>query len=114
MLGISTTTLPTDSGNFESHHAGKFKSIAIKGMKDDTGQYVDSFINTNIAAWRIDSISFGYVNTDNSGTAFGIAANSIGKMTYRHFDGPTITSGPMNTTADSWTDGDFAINILEA
>ena len=112
MPGVSGTALPIATGDFESHHVARIKSLTIKGIKDTNKHYVDSFIDTNIAAWRIDAITFGWVETSNV-DAFGIAADSIGKMSYRHFDGTNSTSTNLGDPAtDSFADGAFNVTLV--
>ncbi len=111
MMGVTGTTLPTAAGEFDSHHSTRFKSVTVKGIKDGTGQYVESFINSNIAAWQIDALSFGYVATANA-TPFGIASHSIGKFTYKHFSGMSSTDSNMTDPAGSFAIGDMQVTIV--
>jgi hypothetical protein len=112
MLGVSGTTLPASASDFQSNHAGRFTSVTIKGFKDASKAPIVSFINSNIAAWQIKSISIAYVEGDNGGTAFGIAAHSIGKLTYKHLDGTTDTASGLDTADESVEVNDFRISIV--
>jgi hypothetical protein len=110
-LGVTSPGLPAAESDFESHAAGKFTTVTIKGFKDASKQPVDSFINSNIAAWRIGTLSFAYANTDDGLIPFGIVAHSIGKLTYRDMSGVVSTA----TTAagqEAMTNGDFEVVIV--
>ncbi|MCY2929936.1 MAG: hypothetical protein NTV86_10660 [Planctomycetota bacterium] len=112
--GLLGTDLPTQASDFESHHSGTIKTLTVKGLKDGAGDPIESFINSVIAAWRFDTVSFAYADTTNA-APFGFAAHSIGKLTYKHFPGggPSTTSfGPMTLASDSVTIDDMEIRIL--
>ncbi|MCY2925127.1 MAG: hypothetical protein NT031_06750, partial [Planctomycetota bacterium] len=113
--GLLGADLPTQASDFDSHHSGIIKTFTVKGLKDGAGNPIRSFINSVIAAWRFDSVSFAYADTTNP-TAFGFGAHSIGKLTYRYFPGAgpaTLSAGPMTLATDSVTIDDMEIRILE-
>ena len=112
LIGVKGAALPAVQGDFETHHTGTIKSLTVTGIKV-AGHFVDSIARSNIAAWQITTLKLAPIDTDNSGTPFGIAATSIKTFTYRHLSGTSNTStnliDPVN---DSFTDGDFALRIL--
>ncbi len=64
--------LPTAEGDFINQEA-VIKSFKTKGIKDQPAD----FINSNIAAWEIGSISVKVAQLDNGGAPFGFAASEI-------------------------------------
>jgi hypothetical protein len=76
------------------------KSIAIKGIKSELPPY---FINSNIAAANILSVSVVYPKSDNGGVPFGLSADSIKKLTIKKSDGTTASSKDLVISTDSKT-----------
>jgi len=58
-------------------------SLTIAGIKGDGGAYVDSFVDSAVAARQIARASVREVATDNGGEPFGFAAVGIGSLTWR-------------------------------
>jgi hypothetical protein len=56
------------------------KSIAVKGIKTEPSPY---YINSNIAAANIISVSIAYPQSDNGGVPFGLTADNIKKQTIK-------------------------------
>jgi hypothetical protein len=104
------TVFPESQSDFESHHTGTIRSLTVTGMKV-LGSNVESIKNSDIAAWSITTLKLAFIETNNSGTPFGVASTAIGTFTYRHLTGMTDTSKNL-TTADSFTQGDFELRIL--
>ena len=112
MLGTSADTMPTAQSDFEHFHAGYIKSLTIKGQKTPLGPSA-SFVNSIVAAWEIKSASIAYIDTDNSSTAFGLAAHTIDKLKYVHGSGEVDTASALTSPADdSFNDGDFYLTIV--
>ncbi|HQL71884.1 MAG: putative peptidyl-prolyl cis-trans isomerase [Planctomycetes bacterium ADurb.Bin126] len=78
--GVATTTLPTQWSDFST--AARLVVLALTGMRVD-GDWVDSFVNSNIAAWTITSLSLSLPNLDNDGTLFGVSGDSIARLSIR-------------------------------
>jgi hypothetical protein len=79
------------------------KSISIKGIKGESAPY---FINSNIAAKNILSVSLLYPQNENSGVPFGLTAYNIKKLTIKKMDGTTLKD-PKTT----WTIDNFEIRL---
>jgi hypothetical protein len=98
---------------------GRIKSFTIKGIKTASKQYVDSFINSNIAASEIGKVSTAYARFDNSADGnepFGLAADFIKKLSYKDADGKQKGSdlaGPADVFAmfDGFDPGDVEIRL---
>ena len=76
------------------------KSIAIKGIRTESSPY---YINSNIAAANILSVSVVYPKTDNSGVPFGLSANYIKKLTIKKNDGKSVLLKELKESKDSQT-----------
>ncbi|MGD0552784.1 MAG: C10 family peptidase [Sedimentisphaerales bacterium] len=74
--------LPVADSNTFSKKA-TIKSIAIKGIKTEPLPY---YINSNIAAANILSVSIAYPKSDNGGVPFGLTADNIKKQTIKKPD----------------------------
>ena len=61
------------------------KSIAIKGVKDDDPP---NFVNSNLAAANILSVSIAYPQAKNSGIPFGVTAGYIKSLNIKTDNGP--------------------------
>ena len=66
------------------------KALTISGIKADSGKgYKDSFINSNIAAASLGTISLAYAHLDadgvidNGGVPFGLTGKTLTKLTYK-------------------------------
>jgi hypothetical protein len=93
------TGLPAaETASFPSTAA--IKSIAIKGIKTEQSPY---YINSNIAATNILSVSVVYPKTDNNGVPFGLSANYIKKLTIKKNDGKSVSFKELNESKDSQT-----------
>jgi len=71
------TSLPDSEFAFINIDAS-INTLTIKGLKDEPYWYR----NSNIAAWTINKISGGYVDSYNGGTPFGVAAHVIKSASY--------------------------------
>ncbi len=76
-VDADVTTLPDPATDFTTE-AG-IESIRFRGLRDEPF----SFINTNIAAYALGRVSYVYAQTDNGGTQFGLAANSLRRLRYK-------------------------------
>jgi len=107
--GLSLAALPDDTGDFLSQC--RIKSFTVKGIKQD-GAYVESFIDSNVAAWQILKASVREVRTDNTpdgGTTFGIVAFDIGLLTWQQ--APSRFRWPERRPGD-WPDAVFTDDFL--
>jgi hypothetical protein len=87
--------LPTaDAANF--NETATIKSIAIKGVKDDSPPY---FVNSNVAATNVLSISIAYPQNGNGGEPFGITADYIKSLKVKD-DVGTMSMKNLHVPAD--------------
>lgn len=84
------------------------KTLTVKGIKQD-GLFVDSVINSNIAAATMGTLSLSYVQTDNGGVPFGLAADTIRRLTLKGLDGTQTFS--YLASGESFADGDFEVRL---
>jgi hypothetical protein len=84
--------------------AATIKSIAIKGIKGESSPF---FVNSNIAAFNILSVSIVYPQSDNDGVPFGLTADNIKKLTIKKMDGTTLKD-----STNSWTLNNLEIRLL--
>jgi len=99
--GVAGAVLPEDAFDFNDECV--LRKFTVKGIKAGRA-YIDSFINSNIAAWNIVKGSLREVQTDNAAAGhlpFGIAAVDIGSLTWR--DGADRFRWP-ERTPDDWPD----------
>ena len=84
---ITLTGLPTTAQlGTEFDALATLKSLKIKGIKVGT-TYVDSFLNSNVAAPRFLAAAIAYAETDNAtggGAQFGLTAQTLGKYAYKN------------------------------
>ena len=78
--GVTGTTLPSSWEGFSN--SCLLSSVAITGIRNGAA-WVDSFINSNIAAWTINSLVLNYPKLANTGTAFGATADAINRLSIR-------------------------------
>ena len=86
------------------------KSVQVKGV-DDLAGYVDSFINSNLAAAEFGTVSIAYAKTHNGGTKFGLAADYVKTLTTKD-DVGTDTYTDLNGPPDSQVWDDAQIRII--
>ena len=79
------------------------KSIAIKGIKGESAPF---FVNSNIAARNILSVSIVYPQSDNGGVPFGLTADNIKKLTIKMMDGTILKD-----TKSTWTRDNLEIRL---
>ena len=86
------------------------KSLTVKGIKDGK-TYLDSFLDSNVAAWSIGKASIREVETDNAGDPFGFAWCKLGSLTW--LDGRDKFKLPEKKPTD-WPEdtGDFVAKEL--
>jgi len=78
--GVAGAELPDEAADFAGDCV--VKKFAVNGIK--AGKlFVDSFIDSGVAAWQIVKASVREVVTDNGGETFGFAATDIGSLTWR-------------------------------
>jgi N-acetylneuraminic acid mutarotase len=92
--------LPSILGDTFSQEA-TIKSIVIKGIKNEAHPY---FINSNIAAYHIDSMSVAYPMYDNSGAPFGFTMEEdpAKSLTIIDDQGKHVWKGYQIGTAIDW------------
>jgi len=72
--------LPDDAGDFASQC--RLKSLNVKGIK--AGKvYVDSFIDSRVAAWTLGKARIREVDTTNLGETFGLAFCEFGSIKWK-------------------------------
>jgi hypothetical protein len=81
--GDGVFDLPIGLADFDA--ASTIKKFTIKGIKEE-GAYVESFINSNIAARYLGNIKLCFAQLDNGGEPFGFAADFIKKISYKDAD----------------------------
>jgi hypothetical protein len=59
-----------------------------------------SLVNSNISAYRIDTLNLGTIQTANNGTPFGVTAHSIGQISGTTLLGQPFTLKNLNTPRD--------------
>ncbi len=86
------------------------KRLIIRGYKNAVG---DLFVNSNIAADSIGTIQIRDADLSNDGTAFGVAANEIRRLTLR--DVRNRVTYKWNRTTETWSNAlaadDLTINL---
>jgi hypothetical protein len=105
VLNVDDALTPMDSlGSADMTHAG-IASVTVKGI---TG-IVDSYVNTDLAAWNMGTLKLGMIQVANAGTKFGVAADTIKSYTAQigakpYTWTPTAGAWPNDTSADN---GDY-------
>ncbi len=89
----------------------RIRNVRVNGMRGADQRYVDSFINTNLAAADLGAVLVSYVRTDNGGVPFGIAADTIQRFTKRDQSG-TSSRGPCMEPSSSTVDGDAEVRVF--
>ena len=93
------------------------KGVTIKGMKDAQKQFVDSFVNSNIAAGSLGKVALGYARFDNDGNAsahdvpFGLAGLSLASQTYQDADGAHKHTWRLGQALPAWFD-DLTLRLV--
>jgi hypothetical protein len=91
-------------------------SLKVSGIREpdeyEAFQWVDSFINSNVAAADIGSLSLFRPATDNEGVPFGAAADQIKKYSVKFGDGTAWTGKNLaEPDPDTLTKDDFQIRL---
>jgi hypothetical protein len=108
--GVSSGALPSQLSDFEDAYPCVVKSFVVKGVKNGSGEYVESFINSGVAAPSFGTLNLCNAQTVNAAT-FGIVAHAIAKMSYKDASG-VLSKAAMAAPSDSLTIGDFEILIV--
>jgi len=105
MLGLAGTELPDEAADFTDEPL--LNSFTVKGIRVAKA-YVDSFIDSDVAAWCIAKAAVREVVTDNAGDAFGFAGCELPSITWPE-GGEKFTWPEKNPT--DWPDdtGDFVV-----
>ena len=105
MLGLAGTELPDEAADFTDEPL--LNSFTVKGIKVAKA-YVDSFIDSDVAAWCIAKAAVREVVTDNAGDAFGFAGCELLSITWP--EGGEKFKWPEKNPTD-WPDdtGDFTV-----
>lgn len=99
------TTLPDDAPDFTA--VASLGSLTLSGFKGTT---LPAYVNSNIAASVLGSVSLGRVMADNAGTPFGVAGQTFKTVTYLDEDGvKRVVRLPGDAAA---TFGDFVVRFL--
>ena len=108
-LGVVGTELPDEAGDFIGGET-LLKSFTVKGIKDGK-TYLDSFLDSDVAAWCITKATLREVVTDNTGDPFGFAWCELKSLTWRQ--GGDKFKWPEKKPTD-WPDGtgDLVIRTL--
>jgi len=106
-LGVTGTELPDEAGDFTGGET-LLKSFTVKGIKEGK-TYLDSFIDSDVAAWSIVKASVREVATDNASDPFGFAWCELKSLTWKQ--GGDKFKWPEKKPTD-WPDdtGDFVAN----
>ncbi len=86
----------------------EIKKLTIKGIKNDNSNF---FINSNIAAANLGTISLLFPQYDNSGVPFGLVADFIKKVNIIDNVGSTSFKN-LNSPGDSIQDLDYEICLV--
>ena len=100
-LDADAPTLSGSAGDIVNK-LGKISKINLKGTSDGSSTFVDSFIS----CWVIKRANLGVVETDNSGSLFGLMANVIGRI--NRADADTLLPPADGQVAD----GDFVLQLV--
>jgi hypothetical protein len=84
--GVSSgvTGLPSALADFSPQDS--IGSFTVSGLKSGTTP-LESLINSNIAAFKLGTVSLAYADGSNGGTPFGVACNQYGTLSYRDSTG---------------------------
>jgi hypothetical protein len=86
-------------------------AVTVKGIPSKAANPPASFIGSDVAASKITTVSLYSVQVANSGTPFGLAAESIGALTITK---PKVKDTKLDTaiSAASGSSADFLIRIF--
>jgi hypothetical protein len=101
-------TLSDIEGDIVPGSRNEIKKLTIKGIKNDNSNF---FINSNIAAANLGSISLLFPQYDNSGVSFGLAADYIKKVNITDNIGEKSFKN-LNSPGDSIQDLDCEIILV--
>ena len=87
----SVTGLPDDPADFTS-------AASIAGVKLNGKTAATWMANSNIAASELGKVSFGWAQTDNSDTDFGIACQKFNSISYKDASGAIKATDPIDLT----------------
>jgi fibronectin type 3 domain-containing protein len=103
-VNAGVTTLPTSINEFASPQS--ITSVIITGRRQPFAVQ-----GSNVAAESLGAVSFGSVNTDNSGTQFGLAAHTLNSYR-RIIDGQVLTWTRFKDPALLTPAGDAVVNLV--
>ena len=83
----------------------EIKKLRIKGIKGLAGDY---FVNSNIAAARIETVYLYRTQYDYGGGPFGLAAGSYKKVTIKEYGLTQILRNPISL----WRKQNFEIRVV--
>lgn len=118
LAGVSPAEFPDANADFTPAHPSTIQKVLIKGMKDAGGAFLDSYINSSIAAWTLGDVTLNDVAWANGGTLFGLACHSLGKYLVKddggqHTNGDWIgTTNPADPPQVVHGTGDYRVRIM--
>jgi hypothetical protein len=98
------STMPTDASAFVTPATVKGVSVKLKTP--------GSFSDTIIAATNLGRLSLGAVATDNGGSPFGVAGDTIASVSAVAGGGAKFSIRNVTEPTDSQTEGDFVLRVL--
>ena len=106
-VALPTAQQMQDAALFDS--LGSIASLTIRGQRSGIG-YVDSFVNSDIAARNLGVINLAYARRDNGGTEFGLICDSLARFAYR--DAATTYTWTNLTGPDPGDFGDLVTRVV--
>ncbi len=91
--------------------AGRTATIKSFMIKPRRGSTTPTYVNTNISAATIGSLSLGMIQNDNGGVPFGITADYIGKLSGTDDDGRFLLS-KLDLPGDVDTPDDAKLRLI--
>lgn len=117
--GVSSLALPTSASDFDTANPCSIEKILVKGMKDGGGAWLDSYINSSMAAWNIGAATLANMLQTNTGAEFGITAHSLGKyilmdegFVHTSGDGYVGSDNPLELAYVAHRIGDYWVRIV--
>jgi hypothetical protein len=105
--GDGVWDLPGTLSDYSLAHSG-IGSFTLLGLTSG-GSPSDSFINSNIAAWKLGSVSLAYAQGSNGHVSFGVACDQYGLLLYRDANGAKIW---FNSSQAARLPGDGVVSVL--
>ena len=105
LAGVAATSdLPDETGDFTAQ--ASIKCLRLTG----SGQ--SNFAGSSVAAWQLGTVLGVRDDTDDSGTAFGFAADYIRRLTVQTDQGDQGGTGLDEPDQDSLSAGDLVVRLL--